>query len=175
MHDVQNAGEAKRTHLVLDTVGGGRLHELLDRAQAGDGTNFGAEGEAEFIAPDGRTDHRPLLEQRNAPLVMSPWEIRCHVDFLLGHCASPALGPVGQRLSRFIDAWTAEWAVWGDSAQRIPAYAALVASARDDLTRMGADAIRLRNGVSLLYCLRQIVFQMAVERPAPAVPQRMVR
>jgi mannose-6-phosphate isomerase-like protein (cupin superfamily) len=172
MHDVRNLGDAKRTHLVLDTVGGGRLHELLDRAQA----PGGAEAEAEFVAPDGRTDHRPLLEQRNAPLVMSPWELRCHVDFLLGHCLpSPALAPVSQRLSRLIDAWTAEWAVWGESTERIPAYLALVTAARDELAGLGADTVRLGNGLPLLYCLRQIVFQMAVERPAPAVPQRMAR
>jgi hypothetical protein len=174
-HDVRNDGDAKRTHLVLDTVGGGRLHELLDRAQASAGPNFGADGEAEFVAADGRTDHQPLLEQRNAPLIMSPWELRCHVDFLLGHCLpSPALGPINRRLSRFIDAWTAEWAVWGESAEHMPAYLTLVTAARDDLTALGADTIRLKNSLSLLACLRQIVFRMAVEREVP-VARRYAR
>ena len=165
MHDVRNDGDAKRVHLVLDTVGGGRLHELLDRAQA----EGGEAGEAEFVAPDGDAGHRPLLEQRNVPAVMSPWEIRCHVDFLLGHCRpSPALAPVTNRLSRFIDGWAAEWAVSGEDPQRFPAYLELVLAARDALVRLGADSIRLDNGMTLLHCLRQIVFLMAVERPERA-------
>ncbi|MEO6387609.1 MAG: aspartyl/asparaginyl beta-hydroxylase domain-containing protein [Croceibacterium sp.] len=162
-HDVRNDGAAKRVHLVLDTVGGGQLHELLERAQSSD------PGATKFFAPDGSAEHEPQLERSNVPKVMSPWEMRCHVDFLLGHCQpSSALTPAANRLSLLLDNWTAEWAVWGESPERFAAYLALILAARDDLAKLGADNVRLGNGMSLLHCLRQIVFLMAVERPEQA-------
>ena len=166
MHGVRNDGSAKRVHLVLDTVGGGRLHELL--ANAIDHTAPG-EHRTEFIQPDGRRDHAPLFEARNVPDVMTPWELRAHVDYLLSHCEpSPALPPVTAELDRFVDGWTARWAMWGDRRESFPDYLAFVIETRDRVAALDAGAIRLGNGMTLLYCLRQIVFLMAVERPERA-------
>jgi hypothetical protein len=160
-HHVQNDGDAKRIHLVLDTVGGGQLFNLLEAAQ----TPGGEKQEADLIAPDGHTDHHPRIEQHNAPGVMSPWEIRHHVDFLLGHCPpATEVSAIARRLDGFVDAWTAEWAAAGDDPGHGATYLALVTSARNDLAALGADTIRLDNGVPLLHCLRQIVFLMAVDR-----------
>jgi hypothetical protein len=163
-HEVHNGGEAARVHLVLDTVGGGRLWELIRQAQSG-----GAAASPAFCAPDGDSGHAPRIEQVNIPTVMSPWEIRCHVTFLAGHCApTPALAAVLERLDRFIDCWTAAWAEAGDRPDGFAALMALVLEARDDIYRLGADRVTLGNGLSLFVCLREIVFRMAVPRPEQA-------
>ena len=162
-HQVHNGGELRRVHLVLDTVGGGRLWDLLARAQGADG------GAAEYIAPDGSDGHSPQVERHNVPLVMTPWEIRCHVGELLSHCTpSPAIPAVAARLDRFIDSWAGAWAAHGERAEFFGQYLKLVLETRDDVHRLGADTIRLANGLSLFQCLREIVFRMAVERPEQA-------
>ena len=165
MHSVRNEGSEKRVHLVLDTVGGGRLHELLTRAQSGS-----AAGEQdETILPDGRGDHEPLFEHTNVPSVMTPWEMRSHIAFLLDRCEpSGALQPIRYELERLIDRWTAAWARWGDAPARYPDYLQIVLESRDNLRALGADQIQLSNKMPLLHCLRQIVFLMAVERPERA-------
>src|SRR5690606_28441300 len=155
-----------RVHLVLDTVGGGRLHELLSRAAV---SAAQGELETEFVRPDGAGDHLPLYEANNVPDVMSPWELRSHVDYLLSHCEpSPALPQVVAELDRFVDGWTARWAMWGDRREKFPDYLAFVIETRDRLAALQAGSIQLDNKMTLLHCLRQIVFLMAVERPERA-------
>lgn len=162
-HEVRNDGTETRVHLVLDTVGGGMLWELMRKASAGNGS--GAE-EPLFCAPDPAGEHSPLIEQINVPIVMTPWEVRCHIAYLLDHCApAPERAPVAERLDRFIDAWTAAWAAYGDRPEGFAGYLALVLSTRDDIYRLGADRLALANGLSLFVCLREIVFRMAVPRP----------
>ena len=161
-HDVQNQGDVWRVHLVLDTVGGGQLWELLAHAQ---GPN---PPEPVFIAPDGNDRHIPLLERHNVPQVMSHWEVRCHVADFLSHCEpSPALASVTARLDEFVDHWTAAWTAYGDMPETAEAYLSLIHHARNDLQRLGADTIQLRNGLSLFSCLREVLFRVAVKRTEP--------
>jgi hypothetical protein len=158
-HEVHNGGQRDRVHLVLDTVGGGRLWDLLSRAQAK------SNSAPEFVAPDGG-DHHPQIERFNVPDVMTPWEIRCHVGDLLLYCTPSAVLPqVRARLDRFIDLWAAAWAANGDRPDLHPHYLQLVLETRDDVLRLGAETIRLTNGLTLMQCLREIVFRMAVRRP----------
>ena len=93
-HDVQNKGTERRIHLVLDTVGGERIADLVDAAQA---------GASPGPAPAAGT---LVFERVNAPEVMSPWEyaaispsspsrrcrIRCSTRCLDGSTGSPTPG-----------------------------------------------------------------------------------
>ena len=74
-HDVQNKGSQQRIHLVLDTVGGGRLPELMRMAETPGATE-------QLIKPDGQNHDDLAFEKVNSPEVMSPWEMRCHLDFI---------------------------------------------------------------------------------------------
>jgi hypothetical protein len=166
-HEVHNGGRETRVHLVLDTVGGGILFDLLAQAQSGH------PGEPRYVGPDGSDAHAPVFERVNAPTVMSPWEVRCHVRDLLGHCTpSPALPAVAERLDRFVDSWSAAWAAFGEDVDHLPAYMALALEAHDDLTGLGAGTIRLANGLTLSICLRDAVFRMAVTSPRDADAQQ---
>jgi hypothetical protein len=167
-HDVQNEGSERRIHLVLDTVGGERVADLLEAANS---------GTPPPAAPAASAPGESLVFERvNAPEVMSPWEIRCHLAFLAEQALpDPLLAAVLERLDRFADAWAAAWARFGTDREGLPAYQALIAAAKRDLLALGGARLLLENELQLLVVLDQLVFQMAMAPPAeplrPAAPQ----
>ncbi len=166
-HEVHNRGSETRVHLVLDTVGGGRLHELIEAAQAGS-------GETESVRPASGAVPRLAFERVNLPKVMSPWEIRCHVDFIMSNAeAHPKLEGVQKRIGRFIDDWAALWAQFGPDDRAVQQYGRLLMAVRKDLAALGADDIRLRNEVVMAHIFDRLIVEVALEiarrpRPQPA-------
>src|SRR5438270_2294809 len=75
-HEVHNRGNERRVHLVLDTVVTGSLWDLIDAAQ----TRFAEE--PKLLRPGDRAAEPLFFEQVNAPTIMSPWEVRCHLAFV---------------------------------------------------------------------------------------------
>ncbi len=160
MHRVRNAGSAKRVHLVLDTVGGERLWDLVEAAQRGD-------AESVLVAP-GATAGPIAYEQVNLPEIMSGWEIRCHVDYLLGLAPTgPATDAVALRLERFTSNWMAVWAEHGSGTGGLPAYRRLIEAIRDELRTLRASAILLSNRVPLDRALGELIFMVAVPPVRP--------
>lgn len=156
-HEVHNRGDARRVHLVLDTVGGKKLWELIEQAETekspeprlfnpGDGTNSGLE-----------------FEQVNLPTVMSPWELKCHVAFLESE-AQPheKLNAVLHRLNRLICEWGAVWAAHADAEEGVPAFRQLLREASQDLGRLEGQDILLSNALPLYLVLGRLVFEVAI-------------
>jgi hypothetical protein len=163
-HEVHNRGAETRVHLVLDTVGGGRLQDLIEAAEAG-------ADEAELVEPAGSATPQLAYERVNVPEVMSPWEIRCHVAFIMSNAtAHPKLDAVKKRIGRFIEDWAALWAQYGTDESAVSAYGQLLAAARRDLPGLGADQVELTNGVSLLHIFDQLVVQSALQATRPVRP-----
>jgi hypothetical protein len=162
-HDVQNRGDERRIHLVLDTVGGETVSALVDAANAG----------RAFAGPSpaGNRQTAPselAFEQVNAPKVMSPWEMRCHLAFLAEQAVpDPMLAAIQSYLDRFADAWAAQWARFGTDDEGLPTYRKMVEKARSGLTQLRGSHLVLRNELALYMVLDQLVFQMAVEPPRP--------
>jgi hypothetical protein len=158
-HRVENKGEAKRTHLVIDTVGGGQLPGLMAAAEAGD-------DEPRLVRPGEGRGEELRFEQVNAPKVMSPWEMRYHLAFLVQHAnPDPLLSKVVERVEQFIDEWAASWAQFGTDDEGIPAYAKLIQQVRLDLAKLGGEQLTLRNRWPLYQMFDQLIFQMALPRP----------
>lgn len=162
-HNVQNRGTQKRVHLVLDTVGGDRLWALLDQAARGPATASGP-----WMPGAGE---RPALrfERVNTPAIMTPWEMRCHLDYLAGHL--PAGAPAGgamARMERFIASWHAAWAQFGETDEGRASYRLLIDTARADLNALGATDIRLTNKVPFAYALDALIFANALTKVRPA-------
>lgn len=161
-HRVVNGGGEQRTHLVVDTVGGDRFFDLMAAGRA-HGQPDAPGWAPTLLAP--RADARPQLafERVNAPVVMSPWEIRAHVAFLLGEAVpTPALGPIQQAMLAFARRWQAVWANHGDTADGWPAYRALLAEVTATLAGLGVDGIGLRNEVGLRDALDAHVLGVAL-------------
>ena len=166
VHEVRNEGSEKRVHLVLDTVGSSRIWDLIEAANQGTEASAAAWLRASSASPALR------FEQLNQPGVMSPWEIRCHVDFLLGHVAGEVPGELMQGIERFIFEWHAAWAEHGEAESGMPMYRPLIRRTREALAGLGADAVRLDNEASLARALDALVFSRAL-KPPPAAERAM--
>jgi hypothetical protein len=162
-HDVQNRGSEQRIHLVIDTVGGGRLPELLAAAESGS-------AEPRLFRPGQGGSEGLVFERLNSPKVMSPWEMRCHLAFVADQVEpDPLLATVLAQFERFIDGWAAAWARFGTDDEGRPIYVQLLQQVRVDLSKLGGGHIRLGNQMPLYQVLDQLVLQMALA--APRAPQ----
>jgi hypothetical protein len=174
LHSVHNDASRSRIHLVADTVGGDGLLSLIER-----GRSPGEDRPDWSPRPwPPRLDQQsggpvPVLayESRNTPVVMTPWELRDHLNFLMNEVApgQPLIGPVGQVLNRLRVNWHALWAQHGDAAAARPAYAALLARTWPTLQAAGVDSLALRNGMPLAKCLRALIFESALAASGSAM------
>jgi hypothetical protein len=110
------------------------------------------------------TSGTPALrfEQMNQPEVMTAWEMRCHVDYLLGHVASAVPAGIVKAIERFIFEWHAAWAEHGNSDAGTPGYRTLVRSMREELAELGAGDIQLTNEAPLPRALDALIFSRAL-------------
>jgi hypothetical protein len=156
---VQNRGDAQRIHLVLDTVGGGILPELMKAAED-DAT------EARLFAPGSKSNKELVFEKFNSPKVMSPWEMRCHLAFTREKAGSnPQVLAILDQVDTFIDAWAATWARFGTDDAGRPIYEQLLQDVRDGVAAMGVATLELPNRVPLARMLEQLIFLLALARP----------
>jgi hypothetical protein len=161
-HTVRNGWTERRVHLVLDTVMTDPLSALIQAARAG-------ASEPRHVAR--YPDYRPNLhyEQVNLPKIMSPWEIRCHVDFILQNAVDhPRLASVRQRLDEFAESWNAVWAEHADSSAAAGAYRQVLARCHADIGTLAGVDLKLRNGLLVRDVLNSLVF-------GPALSQQLAR
>jgi hypothetical protein len=155
-HEVHNNGADRRIHLVLDTVGGGRLPELL---KAMDGNPIASDK----LEPGQRPAVPLHFERVNRPTVMSPWEIHCHIRYLADLSEEhPRLPALIELLERFADDWASLWARFGEDLAGAAEYQQLLARTGGSLDALGGDGILLTNGVSFYSALRRLVFEFAL-------------
>jgi hypothetical protein len=164
MHSVANRGSDLRVHLVLDTVGSGRLWDLIAAAKAG-------ATDAPLVKP-GEAVAAPLdFEQVNAPVVMSPWEMKAHLAYLAGWTEpQPGLDQTLAILDRFVMAWSGTWARFTVSEAGLPFYMSHLDEVRGTIAELHAPTITMRNGQPLLGSVEQFIFKHAI---APAIIQEM--
>lgn len=155
-HDVRNGGTEPRVHLVLDTVGGEPLWDLIDEARRTPSAPPQATTPGLGLA-------RPLtFERTGATGIMSPWELRHHVGFIAERAEpDPALGAVLKRLDRFVAGWTALWAQYANASRGAPAYHGLIAALEVDLVGLGGERLRLRNGLPVYRQVAELLFTLS--------------
>jgi hypothetical protein len=157
-HDVQNKGSEQRIHLVIDTVGGGLLPELMSAAETGD-------SESRFVSAGTQQAEGLVFENVNSPKIMSPWEMRCHLAFVREQAGSkPDLTPVLERVEQFVNSWAVAWARFGDRDDGAPVYSQLLQQVRADIAALGGDALELPNELILGRVLEELIFVMALGR-----------
>jgi hypothetical protein len=166
-HEVHNRGDAHRVHLVIDTVGGRGLWELIEQAQGE------SPPEPRLFNPGDGRDAPVLFEQVNLPKVMSPWELRCHIAFLESEAVPhPRLDAVLRRLDRLVLEWGAAWAVHADTDEGVSNYQQPLREMAQDLGRLEGQDILLSNGLPFYHVLGRLVFEVAVAPPGEAQAPR---
>jgi len=160
-HRVLNEGNQTRIHLVADTIGGDRFWDLLNA-----GRPPGRRGpEWNPGRVEAGLQSRPELdfETVNAPVVMTPWELREHIVFLLDEAVPhPSLAQVQPALLAFARRWHALWACYGERREGWSRYRELLQATRAELIARGIGQVGLRNEVGLMQALDAYVFDMAL-------------
>lgn len=155
-HDVQNKGDAQRIHLVLDTVGGGQLPELIAAAEKGG-------GEPRSVDPHPSAPRDLNFEKVNSPKVMSPWEMRCHLAFIREQAGKdPRVVAVLDKVEDFVERWAATWARFGTDDAGRATYEKLLQGIRASVAEMDAATLEMPNEVLLGRILEQLLFYYAL-------------
>ena len=154
LHRVHNDDHRSRIHLVADTVGGHGFWQAMRRSRSHDQNVSG--WQAQHVRAGGE---KPVLdyESFNLPAVMSPWEVREHLSFLMSETRpAEALRAFAQSMvGPFALEWHALWAKYGDTGEGLMEYRALRDAFRAQLPRF--DRLVLNNGVLLVKAVAAIV------------------
>src|SRR5690606_17412611 len=164
-HGVVNTGDVDRIHLVMDTVGGdGFWKHAAGARPAGVAGIPEQPWNPRRIAYDPDAGVPALdFESTNVPTVMTPWEIREHVSFLLREAVpDPRLAHIQRALSSFTRDWQAAWACHGEDRAGWPRYRALLRALRTELEALGVNQIGLRNETGLMHALSACLFETAL-------------
>jgi|CXWL01.1.fsa_nt_gi hypothetical protein len=162
LHRVINDATRARIHLVVDTVGGEGMLRLLMAGRSANMPNPPG-WSARKIAPSGM---KPTLEFEtvNVPRVMSPWELREHLNFLLAEAApnQPIALDVARIAAPFLHKWRALWSLYGDADAGWPRYRALVSQFVSDLKRARVHDLLLVNEVGFFDTFNAMVLSVAL-------------
>ena len=165
MHHVINDAERARIHLVADTVGGDGFWQLVGRGQAPHMPKPG--WQAQPVSPQ-PTHPELAYEAVNVPMVMSPWELREHIGFLIDESQpGPALAPIQQIAARFTRNWQALWARYGEDRRGWREYRQLLDTFLQEVEPL-ARTVTLRNDNPLMRALNGIVTLSALADQATA-------
>lgn len=167
-HRVVNAARESRIHLVADTVGGAGFWPLVSTSRI--------PGEPppdwtpQFIPPLAGTEQELRFESVNLPAVMSPWELREHLTFVLDEAeAHPDCAAVQQLAGHFARHWRSLWAYYGESQDGTGEYRSALQTFWQEIHRIGQN-IKLRNGVDLPRAMDRLIIDVAIN--ADGAPQQ---
>lgn len=147
-YHVIHAAENESIHLVADTVGSERFWSMVEPGSAPSQAHLSGNWQTEFF---GGTASQALPQLRyetvNLPDVMSPWELKEHLNFLLGDVQPhEQLAQVGQNIARFVTAWHETWSEHGSNRAAWPIYREKL-NAFHQLMRRFAGTLRLNSGM----------------------------
>lgn len=162
-HRVLNVADHERVHLVADTVGGPKFWEIANRGRAPGGPVSGAWSVQEFDGYPLAEDAPALeFERTNVPMVMTPWELRDHLQFIVSHVRpDPQLASLQQAASEFDANWRVLWARYGDSRDGWCAYRETL-DAFETWSERNAATLRLVNGMRFVGTLRAMILKAAL-------------
>lgn len=171
-HRVINAAEQERVHLVADTVGSESFWEMVNRGRVPGQNTFSGWRAEPFNGESSETASQALVfESTNVPEVMTPWELRSHIDFILAHVEPhPQLTFVQLIVNRFVTVWQALWAQYGTDRAGWPRYREALDTFIGRMER-NAVPLQLVNGMQFMNTLRSMVLKVALaDRRELAVP-----
>ena len=159
-HRVINANPDQRIHLVADTVGSERFWELAAAGRVPG--NPLPSWRPQRIDADPSSHPELVYESENLGRVMTPWELREHLNFLISEATpSHQLANIQQLCARFNSTWLGLWARYGADRSGWPAYRAALNPFAAQVEQL-AQSLLLTNGMRFLGGFRAMVVQAAL-------------
>lgn len=159
-HHVINPTQSRRIHLVADTVGSDAFWRLVGAGRSHDRPRNGWAPSPIPLA-SARTE-RLALERFNHPVVMSPWELKDALGFVVSEAAPhPLLVNAQVLVGNFFRLWRALWACHGTEPAGWASYAAAIGEFRQSLQPI-AGHIFLTNGVEFCEAISSFVLAPAL-------------
>jgi hypothetical protein len=173
LHRVINADDDQRIHLVADTIGSETFWKHVNNGHA-PGRQTPQGWSVREIRPDDPAAADLWYESVNAPLVMTPWELRQHVGFVFGEAVPhPNLGATNAAAMRFLGRWHALWSRFGESREGWPEYRKVLDMFEADIRQSAADIV-LRNSSGFVAAMMGLVVTMALaDKPVALADQAM--
>ncbi len=173
MHRVINDTDQPRVHLVIDTVGSPQFWKLVQA-----GRPYGAEPPGwapRRIEPHAGPTPELVFERVNLMSPMSFWELRAHVQFLLGEARRHANMPrIATLASAFVGEWQALWYRWGDAAEGQADYRRALDRFLQQMQHLGSE-VPLDNGVSLAVAAAGLLGRAVVRNGADGLSEEASR
>ncbi|MEO6801286.1 MAG: sulfotransferase [Rhodanobacter sp.] len=159
-HRVVNGDDDERIHLVADSVGSEPFWQLVGAGRApGHGEVQAWRAEPVMPGPDAA---ELRYESVNLPQVMTPWEMREHLVFLLGDARPhPQIAAVRAAVTRFTFVWRALWAQYGADRSGWPDYRSALDDFRKQMEQVAAP-LQLACGAQFMTGLRAAVIDVAL-------------
>ncbi|MBL8298187.1 MAG: aspartyl/asparaginyl beta-hydroxylase domain-containing protein [Rhodanobacteraceae bacterium] len=157
-HRVINSATSARIHIVADTVGGEGFWRFVSASRTPD---YKGPWTASRTPPGAA--HPPLrCESTNLPAVMTPWELREQITFVLDEAVPDTrLNEIHRLASDLARDWRALWACYGESREGWAEYRARMQQFMHEVLP-SADSLSLRNGVRMMRALSSLIALVAV-------------
>ncbi len=173
-HRVLNDAVESRVHLVVDTVGGGRFWDMVNRGRPHDAPKAGWQDMR--IAPKAGEVASFACETVNVPAVMTPWELNDHLGLLFADAVPhPNLAQARQIAMRFARTWQGLWFEFGEREEGRARYGEALQRFIEEI-RGPTQPMLLKNELRWFNALMTIVCKFAVsdavQLPATAQRQR---
>lgn len=174
-HKVVNPEPTQRIHLVADTVGSAIFWELVERGQCPFAPGHSRPDPPQFVPFVPEAGAEVEFEQRNQPLVMSPWEQESLLALLdeelraLQAGQKAASEALWAEVKRFQRQWRALWARYGETPEGWPAYGACLQQFQLRLPPF-EHRLRLSNGTDAVEIIRQMVIRPGLNPDLAAPP-----
>lgn len=158
-HKVINSADRARIHLVADTVGGSGFWDIIARSRV---PGHAAPWKAAHVAPGDVANPALRFESTNLPAVMTPWELREQMTFILDETVpDPRLGQIHQLASQLGRDWRALWAWHGEDEAGWPDYRARMTRFMREADAL-CQGVRLQNGLPMMRAIASLVGLVAI-------------
>ena len=159
-HRVINANSAQRIHLVADTVGSQRFWEHASRGRVEGRPVLGWFPERVPFDPGSQAEL--ICESENLGDVMTPWELRDHLNFLLAEAShTPNMAAMQSLCAQFNATWLGLWARYGMSEKGWPEYHEALNAFAGEMQEL-AETLLLKNGMRFFGSFCGMVVQAAL-------------
>ncbi|MFT3727976.1 MAG: sulfotransferase [Terricaulis sp.] len=161
LHRVINDATHQRIHLVADTVGGEGMWPLITGGRT---PQHKGAWQARAVGKSGTPIEQLQFENFNAPRVMTPWEAKDHIWFVLGETQQnhPAYAPTAQAAMHFLHTWRGLWSTYGEAQSAWPFYRGALTTFVNELRAARAEELLLRTGGLALTSLFSLVIDVAL-------------